>query len=379
MKTSGRILDELIKYDKGIIIVGPMEYDPELIKRIRQFSALVKYPVFADGLSQLRFSASKSDGNIISNFNSIIKSENFVHKHDPNIIIQFGRTPTSSAVETLLSETTADRYVINHYGDLFDPTRNAKSTLAIDPKIFCESLISQLKSKKFSRQKSDWLKDFIKAEEISNKVKSSLIERSKFQNEPSIITDIFNSIPSGTNVFIGNSLPVRDLDNFLSNTSKRLTIHFNRGASGIDGITSTALGIAVGKKPTVLITGDLSFLHDLNALSIAVKYSIPITIVVINNNGGGIFNSLPIAQKVNRFREFFITPHNLEFSGIVKSFGIKYKLITGRSHLKSHLIKSMNKNSPSVLEIQTNAIKSVDLRNKYFNEVKKKLNKEFLK
>jgi 2-succinyl-5-enolpyruvyl-6-hydroxy-3-cyclohexene-1-carboxylate synthase len=269
--------------------------------------------------------------------------------------------------------------VINHYGDLFDPTRNAKSTLAIDVKIFCESMISQLKSKKFSRQKSDWLKDFIKAEEISNKVKSSLIERSKFLNESSIITDIFRSIPPGTNVFIGNSLPVRDLDNFLPNTSKRLTIHFNRGASGIDGITSTALGIAVGKKPTVLITGDLSFLHDLNALSIAVKYSIPITIVIINNNGGGIFNSLPIAQKVNQFREFFVTPHNLEFSGIVKSFGIKYKLITGRSHLKSHLIKSMNKNSLSVLEIQTNAVKSVDLRNKYFNEVKKKLNKEFLK
>ena len=174
-------------------------------------------------------------------------------------------------------------------------------------------------------------------------------------------------------------MPVRDLDNFLSNTSKRINIYFNRGASGIDGITSTALGIAIRKKHTVLITGDLSFLHDLNALSIAVKFSIPITIVVINNNGGGIFESLPIAQKVNRFREFFIAPHNLELSGIVKSFGINYKLITNRSQLKSHLNKNINKNSPSVLEIQTNAVKSVELRNKYFNEVRKKINKEFLK
>ena len=148
-----------------------MEYDRELIKRIKKLSSLLKYPVFADGLSQLRFSVSKKDRNIISNFNSILQSENFVNKHDPDIILQFGRTPTSSAIESFLSETNADRYVINYYGDLFDPTRNAKSTLAIEPKSFCESLISKLNSKNFSRKKSVWIKDFIKAEEISNKIK----------------------------------------------------------------------------------------------------------------------------------------------------------------------------------------------------------------
>lgn len=378
-KTSGRMIDEIIKYEKGIIIVGPMEYDRELLDRIKKLSSLLKYPVFADGLSQLRFSASKKDRNILSNFNSILLSENFVKKHDPKVILQFGRTPTSSAIESFLSETNADRYLINHYGDLFDPTRNAKSTFAMNPKSFCENLLTQLKAKKFSRQKSGWLKDFIKAEEISNKIKANVIEKSKFPSEPSLLTEIINSIPSGTDVFIGNSLPVRDLDNFLSNTSKRLTVHFNRGASGIDGVSSTALGIAVRKKPTVLITGDLSFLHDLNALLIAAKFSIPIAIVVINNNGGGIFESLPIAQKVNRFSELFVAPHNLELSGIVKSFGINYQLINSRSQLQSNLIKCLNKNFTSVLEIQTNAVKSVELRDRYFSVVTKKINKEFLK
>ena len=378
-KSLGRIIDEIIKHERGIIIVGPMEYDRDLINRIKNISSILKYPVIADGLSQLRFSVSKKDRNIISNYNSIIRSENFVHKHDPDIILQFGRTPTSSTIEDFLSQTNADRYVINHYGDLFDPTRNAKSTLAIEPKSFCKSLISEFVSKKFKRPNSSWIKDFIKAEEISNKIRAKVIERSRFPSEPLIITDIFKSIPLGSNVFIGNSLPVRDLDNFLSNSSKRVTIHFNRGASGIDGVTSTALGLAVRKKTTVLITGDLSFLHDLNALSIAVKFSIPITIVVINNNGGGIFEFLPIAQKINRFREFFIAPHNLELSGIVKSFGINYKLITSRSQLKSHLIKSLNKKSPSVLEIQTNAVKSAELRNKYFKAVREKINKKFQK
>ncbi len=112
---------------------------------------------------------------------------------------------------------------------------------------------------------------------------------------------------------------------------------------------------------------------------IAIKYSIPITIIVINNNGGGIFESLPIAQKVNQFREYFITPHNLDISSIVSSFGIDYQLITSRNKLRSQLKKYLNKNLPSVLEIQTNAIRSAELRNRYFNKVKKKLNEEFSK
>ena len=378
-KSSVRMIDDLIKYDRGLLIVGPLEYDRDLIMKVKQLSTLLKYPVFADGLSQLRFSTSKKDRNILTNFDSTLLCENFLHKHEPDIILQFGRTPTSTTIENFLAETNADRYVINNYGDLFDPTRNAKATLPIKPKSFCESLISHLNTKRFKRQKSNWMKDFLKAEEISNSIKSTVLDKSKFPNEPSIITEIFKSIPSGSHVLIGNSLPVRDLDNFLSSTSKRLTIHFNRGASGIDGVTSTALGIAARKRPTILITGDLSFLHDLNALAIATNFSIPITIVVINNNGGGIFESLPIANKVNRFKEFFITPHNLELSGIVKSFGIDHQLVISRSQLKSYLIKSLNKNSTSVLEIQTNAIKSVELRERYFNEAKKKINKEFIK
>ena len=378
-KAVGRLADELVKTEKGIIIAGPMEYDRELIKDIKKLSALLKYPVFADGLSQLRCNAGKKDKNIISNFNSILKSENFVKEHEPDIILQFGRTPTSSLLESFLEETNADRYLINKYGDKFDPTRNAKAILTVEAKTFCENLLSSNNQKKITRHKSSWLKDFIYAEEISEKIKSRIIERAKFPNEPSVINEIFKTVPSGSNIFIGNSLPVRDLDYFSSNLSKRLTIHFNRGASGIDGITSTALGIASLKKPTFLITGDLSFLHDLNALFIAAKYSIPLKIIVINNNGGGIFESLPIASKVSHFKEYFITPHNLELGGIVESFGINYQLITNRSKLQQQLKVMLSKNVLSVTEIKADAVKSVQLRNKYFNEAKKILNKEFRK
>ena len=371
------IVNQLTESEKGIMLVGPIEFDKNLIKRIKELSSLLKYPVLADGISQLRFNAGKNDNFIISNFNSIFASQKFISEHNPDIILQIGRTPTSSILETFLEDTGAIRYTIDHYGDKHDPARTAKSTIAINPTSFCETLISQLKEENFKRSKSTWQKDFIRAEEICEKIKSRNIDRAKFPNEPSIITEVIKIIPEGSRLIIGNSLPVRDLDNFFSKSSKRIEIYFNRGASGIDGITSTALGVSSIKKRTLLITGDLSFLHDLSALSAAVKYSIPLTIIVINNNGGGIFESLPIANRIKHFEKFFISPHNLDLGEIVKSFGIDHKLITTRRELHRHLKNSFNFIIPSVLEIQTDSSKSVMLRTKVLSAAKKVLDKEF--
>jgi len=374
-----KITLELVNHKKGIIIVGPMNYNSDLMISIKKLSTLLKYPILADGLSQLRFGVTIKDKNVLCNYSSFLQSNCFVDKNNPEIILQFGRTPTSSTLERFLSETTADRYLINHFGDKFDPSGKSKKILSLHPKDFCENLISELKFIKINRRKSRWQYNFIKAETTSEELKIKRIENSKSLNEPSIISTVIKFLPSRSNIFIGNSLPVRDLDYFFSNTSKKIVVHFNRGASGIDGVTSTALGIAIKRKPSVLITGDLSFLHDLGALSLASKYSIPLLIIVINNNGGGIFQSLPIANRINRFNEYFITPHNLELSKIVKSFGVNYQLIDSRSNLKSTILKNLKKTSATVVEIQTDAGKSVELRNKYSMEVKRILNKEFEK
>lgn len=371
------ILNQLVATKKGIIIAGPMEYDHELLRQVKQLSSIIKYPLFADGLSHLRFNENKKDTTIISNFNLILSSERFLEKHSPEIILQFGRTPTSSLLESFFEKANAGRYLINHYGDKFDPTRNSTAILAAEPVQFCKNLISSLKEEKFQRHKSGWLKDFIHADEAAEKIKLKLVQKSTFPNEIAAMTETVDSLPANSNLVIGNSLPVRDLDAFVSRISKKLYLHFNRGASGIDGLTSTALGISSRRRQTILITGDLSFLHDLNALSIAVKYSLPLSIVVINNNGGGIFESLPIAKGSRKLDEYFIAPHNLNLGDIVTSFGIKYKLVKSRRDLKHQLSTNISKNYPSVLEIPTDAEKSVELRKKIYDESIKILDKEF--
>ena len=376
-KIISSIADKLINQEKGIIIAGPMESNNDFCLRIKKLSTLLKYPIFADGLSQLRFRIKSKNENVLSNFNSYLRSESFIEENEPEIILQFGRTPTSSTFENFLLKTGADRYIINSYGDKFDPTQNAKMILSIDPNLFCENILSQLGTRKFSRKKLFWLNNFIRAEEICEELKLKRIQNKKGLNEPSAISEIINCLPSGCNIFIGNSLPVRDLDNFFTKTSKRMNVYFNRGASGIDGITSTALGMAIKKRHAVLLTGDLSFMHDLGALSIASKYSIPLMIIIINNNGGGIFESLPIANKVSNFEEYFITPHNLELSDIVNSFNINYHLISSRSQLKNNLLKCLKSKLPCILEIKTNATRSAEIRKSYFEEVNRKLSKKF--
>jgi 2-succinyl-5-enolpyruvyl-6-hydroxy-3-cyclohexene-1-carboxylate synthase len=377
IRLMNRISEDVIRFEKGLIIAGPMEYSSKVLDGIKKLSRLLNYPILADGISQLRFGVNKNDKNIIANCNSFLKSDNFKKVIEPDIILQFGRTPTSAALDEFLSKSNADRYLVNSFGDKFDPAGNSKAILPVESELFCEMINAKLKQKKFLRRGSNYLQSFIRAEIICERNKHRFIAKSGIEGEAYLISQIFNLLPSGCNIFIGNSLPVRDLDNFASANSKKINLHFSRGASGIDGINSTALGVAVLKTPTILITGDLSFLHDLSALITLKKYKIKLLIIVINNNGGGIFESLPIANKVKNFKEYFLTPHDLDLGKIVNSFEIDHQLISSLRKWKAALRYWLKKNTQLVIEIKTDARKSADLRVKYFDQVMKKLNKEF--
>lgn len=166
---------------------------------------------------------------------------------------------------------------------------------------------------------------------------------------------------------VGNSVPIRDLDLLTSSLKKDITIYQNRGASGIDGVISTASGISsLSKTPMYLIIGDQSFYHDINSLLTIRKLKIPLLIVLINNNCGAIFKFLPIAKHKNILDRYFLTPTNLDFSKIVQAFGIDYREIKTRQELINHLKVSAVRKQPAVFEIKTNSDSSLSLRNKYW-------------
>ncbi|MGC8596191.1 MAG: 2-succinyl-5-enolpyruvyl-6-hydroxy-3-cyclohexene-1-carboxylic-acid synthase [Candidatus Kryptoniota bacterium] len=365
--------------EKGLIVVGPNDVDKTFTREIVLLSRQIGYPILADGASQLRFGP-HNKSLIISNHDAIFRSKEFIDAHQPELILQFGRTITSKGLETFFDHSDATRFLINKYGDWFDPSRGAIKAIASEPAIFCSQILQNLKMQKMRPRSGKWIEDFMNAEKIANEIRKKTIEASSFPDEPRVIAEVLASLPSRSRIMLSNSMPIRDFDYFAANNDVEITVFDNRGASGIDGIISTALGIASDRRyPTVLITGDLAFYHDSNGLLAAKKYRIPLIIVLINNNGGGIFEILPISNHRKYFKDYFLTPHNLDFAKVVNTYDGLYTLVRSWSHLRKSLKSSFKKNTFSVLEIKTNPKQSLRVRRRYWQLVEKALDDQLIK
>jgi 2-succinyl-5-enolpyruvyl-6-hydroxy-3-cyclohexene-1-carboxylate synthase len=370
-----QISRHVTKFKKGLIIAGPENYNESFHINCQKLASLLGYPILADGASQLRFGKHNKE-NILFSFEGFLRSDLFSQKYKPEIILQFGRTITSKALGLYFEKCSAIRFMINEYGDWFDPANRANASLACKPYLFCEKMIEHLQSKKINRNLGSWFKSIKELDEKSLKVKKEIISKSEFPNECRVIEESVEVLPDKSQLMISNSMPIRDFDYFAPVTKKIINVFNNRGASGIDGITSTALGLAVlEKEHTVLLTGDSAFYYDLNVLLAAKKYKIPLVIILINNNGGGIFEVLPISKYGKVFNEYFVAPHNLDFSPIVKTFGGNYSLIKSWGNFRTELKKALKRKEFSVLEIKTDAAASLKLRQAYWKEVNKAINK----
>jgi 2-succinyl-5-enolpyruvyl-6-hydroxy-3-cyclohexene-1-carboxylate synthase len=175
---------------------------------------------------------------------------------------------------------------------------------------------------------SDYLQTWLagdRALEIT--VKQALAEQSQ-RLESKIAWLLPQTLPDRTPIFICNSMPVRDVEYFWGINNREIQPFFNRGANGIDGSLSTAIGLAQHHQPAVMLTGDLALLHDTNGFLARRHFQGSLTILLINNNGGGIFEMLPVSQFEPPFEEFFATPQSVNFASLCQSYGIEYRQIT---------------------------------------------------
>ncbi|HEY5436307.1 MAG TPA: thiamine pyrophosphate-dependent enzyme, partial [Candidatus Limnocylindrales bacterium] len=179
-----------------------------------------------------------------------------------------------------------------------------------------------------------------------------------------------DALPDGAVLWAGNSMPVRDMDGWLPSTDRSITVRSNRGANGIDGVVSTALGsAAVAGGPVALVLGDVSFLHDLDALLTARLHGLSATIVLVNNDGGGIFSFLPQAQPAaavpstglpEHFEELFGTPHGIDVGPIVTALGGEHRLL-GPADLDAAIRDSIGRPGVRVLELRTDRARNLQL------------------
>jgi len=189
------------------------------------------------------------------------------------------------------------------------------------------------------------------------------LEASEKLSEPAIAFFLGINCPTSHGLFIGNSTPIRDMDWFGRGLpDKARNVAANRGASGIDGLLATATGYAAGlKKTTTVLIGDLSALHDLNSLSLVAKSPWPLIVLIINNQGGHIFDLLPIRES-KHFEQFFATPHEYQFENAAKMFGIAYRRVTGMAEFAECYSTALSNNRSIVLELSTNRSYNLEVR-----------------
>ncbi|MBI1937406.1 MAG: 2-succinyl-5-enolpyruvyl-6-hydroxy-3-cyclohexene-1-carboxylic-acid synthase [Ignavibacteriales bacterium] len=368
---NSRVVDlsnKIQKCEKGLILCGYNSFNKKEVETILKFSDSTGYPIVADGSSQFRF-GKHGKKNIINNFSALVRSDLFLEQFDHDIIVQFGSAPTSNVVNEFFKKSRAEKIIVNEFGDKNDPTLTAKKFIRYSVNEFCEPII-----KKIGRRNSGWLNTILVLNKIAEQEKAKYFSNMPFNFEGKLAAGLIELLPNKVNLMISNSLSIRDIDFFASCSQKEINIFTNRGASGIDGINSTALGIAESaNEPTVLITGDLAFYHDLNGLHNSLKYNIPLTIILVNNNGGGIFESLPISSYGEIFEKNFRTPLNLNFVRFVKGYGGTYFKVRTKKEFELKLGAAVKSKKLTVIEIVTDSKKSKQMRNNYWQLAAEKI------
>ena len=297
--------------ENSLIICG--EINPnESVDQILDFSEYVNAPVLADPTSNLRFY--KKHTNVISNYNFILdKIEKL-----PSVIFRFGRKPTSKILLKFL-ERHKNVYLIDKYPD-FNDSANHKI------KSDYEGFLKHIKSSYKKIINNPFLTILTK---YQDKISNLINNLSSDLTEGILINKILSQLPSNSNILLGNSLAIREADDICLNINKNHNIFCNRGASGIDGLVSTMLGISYANKSIsnvdLAILGDLSFFHDMNGLHFLINNKIKTKFLILNNNGGQIFSKLDISKfDIPDFEKFWITPLNIDLKNIALLYGLEY-------------------------------------------------------
>ncbi|MFP9191976.1 2-succinyl-5-enolpyruvyl-6-hydroxy-3-cyclohexene-1-carboxylic-acid synthase [Natronosalvus vescus] len=321
-----RIARVLEDANRPLVVAGPADppvrrLDPGVLVDL---ATAIGAPIFADPLSGVRFGSHLEDleeGLVCGGYDSYVDAV-----PDPDVVLRIGDSPTSKSLSHALRDADCRQILIDPAGEWREATFTATDLVGAEPQGVLEAVAAAVEYDRARGTTDDgWLERIREAETIHWQGRDDARTGDSLEAEPfegAILASVFEDAPETATVFVSNSMPVRDADRFGRPRSADLTVLANRGASGIDGITSTALGAgSATDEPLVLVTGDLAFYHDSNGLLALERCGVDATIVLLDNDGGGIFHLLPIESFDPPFTGQFKTPHGLAFDPLGELYG----------------------------------------------------------
>jgi len=348
------INDLLERYERILILAGP-QIDIDEANTIRFFGETLQAPILADPLSNVRGCGTSKV--VISTYDALLAGQALWNELKPDCVIQFGQIVVSKRVQQMIASWTDVEYIeVNPTMDSMNPT--GKTTMHVQASI---DVFTHLYGK--NNSSDTYLNIWQRLEQEGKKqLKSAINEPHCFEGRT--IRELQQYIPENGQIFVANSMTIRDFDYFWFSGGSRAVLYGNRGVNGIDGTISTALGLAVNGRPTYLVTGDLSLFHDLNGLAVAKTHNLNLTIILHNNDGGGIFEYLP-QKGTKHFDYLFSTSQGLDYSGAAKLYGCGYTKISSPNELSSVLANVSQETGVHIIEIPTNREYSRELHKKY--------------
>ena len=357
---------------RGLIVAGPQD-DPALPAALAALAEAAGFPIAADPLSGVR--CGRHDRSfVLAHADHLCRPGPWLDAHLPELVLRFGAAPTSKPVMTVIGERRPAQIVVDGDGGWREPTGIPTTFIHADATataLALAEMLGALQADTSPVPDRAWADDWRAADRAATDALGAWLTSVTEAGEPfeglpfALLGEI---LPDDALLWAGNSMPVRDLDAWLPAGPRTIRPLANRGANGIDGVVSTALGsVAAGVGPVVLVVGDVSFLHDLNALVAARLHDLRATIVLIDNDGGGIFSflaqattDLPEVGLPAHYEELFGTPHGLDLGPVVTALGAEHVVVLA-AELRGVLVDSIARPGVQVLHLRTDRTRNVEL------------------
>ena len=372
------LADRLDRFDRGLIVAGPQD-DPALPPAVARLAAALDWPVLADALSGLRCGPTERS-RVVDRGDLLCRPSRWLEGHRPDLVLRFGAAPTSKAVAALEAAAPV-HLVVDGEGGFREPDivpttfvhADAAATALALAELFAVDR-ARTRADRFRPghvRGSSWADEWLAAEHVAERaVRDRLAiiaaRGEPFEGEP--FRYLADLLQPGSILWAGNSMPIRDLDAFLPGSGRAIRLLANRGANGIDGTVSAAVGsAAAGAGHVAMVVGDLAFLHDLGALIAARLHGLDLTLVLVNNDGGGIFSFLPqaLANAPGAglpavFEELFGTPHGVDPGPLATALGAGHCL-AGPGELREALASAIDARGVQVVEMRSDRGRNVTL------------------
>lgn len=344
---------------RAVVVAGRDERDPALGEAVAAFAAAARYPLLADPLSGARRGPAA-----VAHYDALLRDERLAAELRPELVLRIGDLPTSKPLRGWLASLDAEQVTLDAEGAWHDPAGVVGARIAANPR----ATLAALRSEHRDAGEPAWLERWREADRTAaGAIAEALGDE---LSEPRVAAELVAALPSEATLFVAASMPIRDLETFAAARDGGPRVLANRGANGIDGTVAAALGAAAaGDGPVVLHIGDVALAYDLGALLSARRLGLALTIVLVNNDGGGIFDFLPVSAEGADFERHVATPHGLDFAQAAALYGAQHVPAGDLATLRAALEGALGDGGVTIVEVRTERRANVALHRRVWDAV----------